>query len=141
VTQIAVMFAVAVFITIAVYGFVGLLVKADDFGVHLAKEKNHPQVRKIGRGMVTFMPHLLRILGYVGTAAMLWVGAEIVAHGIPFLHHGLEAIEHALANIPILAWFAKVLACAIGGLLLGFIIEKIVALVRKIVKPRAKEAH
>jgi len=141
VTQIAVMLAVAVFITVAVYGFVGLIVKADDIGVHLAKENHHPQIRKIGRGMVTFMPHFLSILGYVGTAAMLWVGAEIIAHGIPFTSHALHNLEQALANIPILAWFAKALACAVGGLLIGFIIEKLVALVRKVVKPRAKAAH
>ncbi len=131
VTQIAVMLAVAVFITLAVYGFVGLIVKADDFGVHLAKEKHSPQVRNIGRGIVKFMPKFLSILGYVGTAAMLWVGAEIIAHGIPFTSHLLHDLEHALANIPALAWLAKAVSCAIGGLILGFIIDKLVTLVRK----------
>lgn len=130
--QIAVMLAVAIFITIAVYGFVGLIVKADDFGLHLAKENNHPQVRKIGRSMVTFMPHFLKILGYVGTAAMLWVGAEIIAHGIPFTSHALDALEHSLADIPALAWLIKAVACGIGGLILGAIIEKIVVLVRRV---------
>src|SRR5690606_25404687 len=78
--QIVVMLAVAIFITVAVYGFVGLIVKADDIGVYLAKEKFKPVTGKFGRGIVKFMPHFLRILGYVGTAAMLWVGAEIIAH-------------------------------------------------------------
>lgn len=133
VTQIVVMLAVAVFITVAVYGFVGLIVKADDFGVHLAKENHHPRTRKIGRGIVTFMPQFLKILGYVGTAAMLWVGFEIITHGVPFLHHAVENLEDALANVPLLAWLAKALACAIGGLILGFIIEKIVALIRRII--------
>ncbi|RNI31424.1 DUF808 domain-containing protein [Rufibacter latericius] len=131
VTQIAVMLSVAVFITVAVYGFVGLIVKADDLGVHMAKENFHPQVRKIGRGIVTFMPHFLKILGYVGTAAMLWVGAEIIAHGIPFTSHALHDLEHALADMPALAWFAKALACGIGGLALGAVIEKIVVAVRR----------
>lgn len=36
--QIVVMLAVAVFITIAVYGLVGFIVKLDDIGVHLAQE-------------------------------------------------------------------------------------------------------
>ena len=36
-TQIAVLAAIGVGITLAVYGFVGLIVKADDFGVWLAK--------------------------------------------------------------------------------------------------------
>ncbi|MBC3541414.1 DUF808 domain-containing protein [Rufibacter sediminis] len=132
--QIVVMFSVAVFITVAVYGFVGLVVKADDIGVHLAKEKQHPQVRKMGRGIVTFMPHFLKILGYVGTAAMLWVGAEIIAHGIPFTSHALHDLEHALANIPALAWLAKAVACGIGGLALGAVIDQIVRLVRRFIK-------
>ncbi|QMU28849.1 DUF808 domain-containing protein [Adhaeribacter radiodurans] len=132
ISQIVVLFCVAVFITAAVYGFVGLIVKADDFGVHLAKETHSPQVRNLGRGIVKFMPHFLKILGYVGTAAMLWVGFEIITHGIPFLHHLVENLEHSLASVPPLAWLAKALACAIGGVILGFVIEKIVRLVRKL---------
>lgn len=130
-TQVAVMLSVAVFITVAVYGFVGLIVKADDIGVHMAKENHHPQVRRFGRGIVTFMPHFLKILGYVGTAAMLWVGAEIIAHGIPFTSHALDGLEHSLARVPALAWLVKALACSLGGLVLGAVIEKAVSLVRR----------
>jgi uncharacterized protein len=130
--QVAVMLAVAVFITVAVYGFVGLIVKADDIGVHLAQDKYHPATQKFGRGIVKFMPHFLSILGVIGTAAMLWVGAEIIAHGIPFTSHLLHNLEHALANIPAVAWLAKALSCAIAGLIIGFIIEKFVVLVKKV---------
>ena len=140
VNQIAVMLAVAVFITVAVYGFVGFIVKADDIGVHLAQDKYHPAAQKFGRGIVKFMPHFLRYLSYVGTAAMLWVGAEIIAHGIPFTSHLLHNLEVALAHIPAVAWFAKAVACAIGGLLVGFVVEKIVLLV-KMVFPRKKEVQ
>jgi len=136
-TQIAVMLAVAVFITVAVYGFVGLIVKADDFGVYLAKEKHHPASQKIGRGIVTFMPKFLKILGYVGTAAMLWVGAEIIAHGIPYTAHLLHELELALASMPFLGWLAKAVACGIGGLIIGFIIEKVIAIGRKVFKGSA----
>jgi len=129
--QIIVLLAVAVFITVAVYGFVGLVVKADDFGVHLAKDKNHPALRGLGRGIVRFMPRFLSILGVVGTAAMLWVGFEIVAHGIPPLHHLLEDLHDALAGLPVVAWVAKVAACAVGGLILGFLVEKGVTLVKR----------
>ncbi|HEX2535241.1 MAG TPA: DUF808 domain-containing protein [Chitinophagaceae bacterium] len=139
--QIAVMLAVAVFITVAVYGFVGLIVKADDFGVHLAQEKYKSFTRRIGRGIVKFMPHFLSILGVIGTAAMLWVGAEIIAHGIPFTAHLLHDLEHSLAQWPALAWFAKALACGIGGLILGFFIEKIVLLVKKMLPKKAAGAH
>ena len=130
VNQIAVMLAVAVFITVAVYGFVGLIVKADDIGVHLAQDKYHPAAQKLGRGIVKFMPHFLTILSYVGTAAMLWVGAEIIAHGIPPLHHALAHVQHSLAHIPAVAWLAKASLCALGGLILGAAVEKIVHAVR-----------
>jgi predicted DNA repair protein MutK len=131
VNQIVVLLAVAIFITVAVYGFVALIVKADDVGVHLAQDRYHPAAQKMGRGIVKFMPRFLSVLSIVGTAAMLWVGFEIVAHGIPFLHHLLENIEHALATMPILAWLAIVLVCLVGGLILGFLIEKLVIVVKK----------
>ncbi len=126
-TQIIVMLCVAVFITAAVYGFVGLIVKADDIGLHMAKNKNRPRIRKIGLSIVKWMPFFLKTLGYIGTAAMLWVGAEIIAHGIPFLHHGLEALQGIFAGVPTIAWLAKAIVCAIGGLLLGAILEKVVS--------------
>ena len=131
VNQVVVLLAVAVFITVAVYGVVGLLVKADDIGVHLARNTSAAFTQKLGRGIVKFMPHLLRVLSYVGTAAMLWVGAEIVAHGIPFTHHLLQQLAASLAAWPALAWLAQALACAVGGLGLGFVVEKLVGLVKK----------
>jgi uncharacterized protein len=133
VTQIVVMLAVAVFITLAVYGFVGLIVKADDIGVHMAQDIYHPQIRKAGRGIVKLMPPFLKTLGYIGTAAMLWVGAEIIAHGIPFTSHALDNLEHSLAQLPALAWLAKALACGLGGLILGAVIDKMVGFIRKAV--------
>jgi predicted DNA repair protein MutK len=135
-TQIVVMLCVAIFITAAVYGFVGLIVKADDVGLHMAKDKHQPYIRKIGLGIVKWMPLFLKILGYIGTAAMLWVGAEIIAHGIPFLNHGLKALQEILAGVPVIAWLAKAIVCALGGLVLGFVIQKLVAFIHKYVLRR-----
>lgn len=132
VSQIIVMLSVAIGITVAVYGFVGMIVKADDFGLHMAKDKYHPAIRKTGRSIILFMPHFLMILGYVGTAAMLWVGAEIIAHGVPFLHHGLEAIHHTFIDMPVIAWFAKVIACVIGGLIVGLAVALMIEPLHKL---------
>ena len=126
------MLAVAIFITIAVYGFVGLIVKLDDFGVHLAQAKYHFFIQKFGRGIVKFMPSFLHVLSIVGTAAMLWVGAEIIAHGMPFTNHLLHDLEHTLVHLPVIAWLTKAFACAIAGLGLGFVAEKIVMLLKKV---------
>ncbi|RYY29573.1 MAG: DUF808 domain-containing protein, partial [Chitinophagaceae bacterium] len=136
--QVVVMLAVAVFITVAVYGFVGLIVKADDMGVHLAQARYHPLIQKFGRGIVKFMPRFLGILGVVGTIAMLWVGAEIIAHGIPFTSHLLHDLEAALATMPVVAWLAKALACAIAGIVIGFVVEKLVLGVKSLLPKKAK---
>lgn len=141
VTQIVVMICVAVFITIAVYGFVGLIVKADDLGVHMAKTGKSPQLRSLGNSIVKFMPHFLKWLGYLGTAAMLWVGAEIIAHGIPYTSHALDDLGHSLAEWPVLGWLAKVIVSAIGGLVVGFIIEKVVVLFKKIFQGSKATQH
>lgn len=142
ITQIVVLFTVAIFITFAVYGFVALIVKTDDIGIHLAQEKYNKTIRKIGRGLVKSMPKFLTLLGYVGTAAMLWVGAEIIAHGIPFLHHQLEALEHLLADVPVLAWLAKVLILALSGVLLGAVIAQVITFGRKLFgRPAEKIGH
>jgi uncharacterized protein len=66
--------------TVAVYGAVAIIVKADDFGAMLARTGNGI-VRSIGRGIVLGMPFFLKILTYIGMVAMLWVGGHIVIHG------------------------------------------------------------
>ena len=62
-------------ITVAVYGSVALIVKADDVGLALANNGRLGLTRALGRGMVKVMPGFMKLLTIVGTAAMLWVGA------------------------------------------------------------------
>lgn len=121
-SQIVVMLCIAIGITLAVYGFVGLLVKMDDIGLYLAKNSRYSALRKLGSGLVRAMPHFLKLLSAIGTLAMLWVGAEIIAHGIAPAHHALESLQAAVPTS--LAWPSKALACAAGGLVLGAILEK-----------------
>lgn len=73
---------VGLLVTVAVYGAVGLIVKMDDVGLHLATRARTRTVRAAGRGLVAGMPLLLKLLSTVGTAAMLWVGGNIVIHGM-----------------------------------------------------------
>lgn len=97
-TQAAVLAAVGILITLAVYGVVGLIVKADDAGLLLAKSSAAP-VRAFGRGLVAGMPVFLKILAAVGTAAMLWVGGSILVHGLAQL--GYYAPEHIIHDIAV----------------------------------------
>ena len=69
-------------ITVGVYGAVGLIVKMDDIGLHLAEARRSAARRALGRGLVHAMPKLLAALALIGTAAMLWVGGQIIVHGL-----------------------------------------------------------
>lgn len=126
--QILVLAAVAIAITAGVYGFVALVVKADDFGVWLARRHTGP-MHSLGRGIVRVMPGFLLGLGYVGTAAMLWVGADIIAHGVPVLEHSLHAVEQIFAGWPAVAWIARATVAAVLGAILGWIIALAAGLV------------
>ncbi|OYW47535.1 MAG: ABC transporter [Rhodobacterales bacterium 32-66-7] len=77
---------VGAMITIVVYGAVALIVKMDDVGLHLAATGRTGAGRALGRGLVLAMPKLMAFLSVVGTAAMLWVGGNIVLHGLEVTH-------------------------------------------------------
>jgi predicted DNA repair protein MutK len=121
---------VAVLITVAVYGVVGLIVKMDDIGLHMAKRGSAAR-QAIGRALVNLMPSLLAALATIGTAAMLWVGGQIVLHGLHEYHIGgiaeaLESLAHSVAGgLPLeglWTWLIKATGDGIFGLLLGTVI-------------------
>ena len=72
VTQALVLALVGIVITVAVYGVVVLIVKADDFGAALAVNDRASALagmgRALGRGLVRGMPVFLTVLSFVGTA-------------------------------------------------------------------------
>ncbi|WP_369130151.1 DUF808 domain-containing protein [Modestobacter roseus] len=137
---------VAVLITIAVYGFVGLLVKMDDVGLKLA-ERPSAGVARFGRGLVTAMPKVLTALTIVGTAAMLWVGGHILLVGSEELglhavydvvHHLEEAAADATGALGgVVGWSVNTLASALIGLAVGALI----VLVMNLTVHRGKSAH
>ena len=118
---------VSLLLTIGVYGLVGLIVKMDDIGVHLARRRA-PTVQRLGRALVHAMPPLLRGLTVVGTAAMLWVGGGIQVHGqehfgllpIPSFVNGLSGWAQTLPGVgAVTGWLAYALGSAVVGLLAG----------------------
>ena len=122
---------VAVGITVLVYGVVGVIVKMDDVGLHLA-ERPGKRVARIGRGLVKAMPRLLTVLTVVGTAAMLWVGGHILLVGADELglhvvygavHHLEEAAHEAAGALgPVVGWIVNTLASALLGLVVGALV-------------------
>ena len=127
----AVCWRVGIAITIAVYGVVAIIVKADDVGLALAQVGATERCRRrtVGRGLVRSMPFFLRILGIVGTAAMIWVGGGILVHGIEgygmtaighAIHAAAEAAAHALPPVAgAVEWIVGAAGAGAFGLLIG----------------------
>ena len=88
-TQLAVLAAIALVMTVGVYGLVGGIVKLDDMGLALAR-RGGTASRSIGRGLVSAAPLLMKFLAIAGTVAMFLVGGGILVHGVPALHHIIE---------------------------------------------------
>lgn len=126
---------VSLALTVAVYGVVGLLVKMDDIGVHLAQRPS-PCVRHLGRGLVKAMLPLMQGLTIVGTAAMLWVGGGIIVHGLEHFQlqrvpQAVDVLVHAAGRLPGIGAAAGWLAFAMGSAIVGlFVGGSIVAIAR-----------
>jgi predicted DNA repair protein MutK len=137
-SQAAALAAVAIAITVAVYGVVALIVKLDDIGLHMA-ERGPSFSRSFGRGLVKVVPKLLAALAVIGTAAMLWVGGQILLHGLEELHiaEALPHFVHAAAHggavaigfwVPVWEWLLEALGGAVAGIVVGGIILAVLSL-------------
>lgn len=147
--QAAVLAVVGIGITVAVYGTVAAIVKADDLGVALAANGRDTALgglsRAAGRAIVRGMPGFLKLLSAVGTAAMIWVGGGIIVHGLDggalgavahLVHRAGEAAAHALPAIAGLAeWIVTALLSGIVGLVVG---AALIPLVEHAVSPAWK---
>ncbi len=117
-------------ITVAVYGAVALIVKMDDVGLAMAARGRLSATRAVGRGLVKGMPEFLKVLSFVGTLAMLWVGGSILVHGLEVTHwwvwpyEAIHAVAHAAAEAAgrakgLVDWAVTALLDGIIGLAVG----------------------
>lgn len=142
ITQGVALVAVAFGITAMVYGFVGVIVKADDVGSHWANQSSWGWLRGLGRFILWMMPGLLSVLSLVGMAAMLWVGGGIVIHSVDYLHHQLEHLIHSLHLAGFLAWCVEAGISFLFAVLLGWPIAWIVEFIKhRRGQTPAKHAH
>ncbi len=133
---------VGALITAAVYGAVALIVKMDDIGLHMVAASRTGFGRQLGRGLVLGMPYLMSILSAVGTLAMLWVGGNILVHGLDVLgqHEPYATIHHwaeaAAAAVPQAAGFASWLVTALADGVLGLVLGTLlIPLVTRVIGP------
>lgn len=136
--------AVGIMITVAVYGLVALIVKADDAGAAMARTGT-PGIAQVGVGLVKGMPVFLSILSVVGTLAMLWVGGDIILHGLA--HYGFDVPEHLIkdtakavaAVFPVFTGFFAWLFGALGSGVIGAVLGALtVPIVSYVISPLMK---
>jgi predicted DNA repair protein MutK len=157
-SRAAILAVAAVGITVAIYGVVAIIVKADDFGLFLAKRGKSHTGRAIGRGIVIAMPHFMKALSIVGTAAMTWVGGSIIAHGL--YEFGITGPDHfidmaaswaaaTVSSFPgVASWFMTAfvdffIGLAIGALMIpviGYIISPLWGAIKGMLPKRTKTA-
>jgi predicted DNA repair protein MutK len=94
--QVAVLCAIAIVMTVGVYGLVAGIVKLDDAGLYLS-QKGSASLRASGRGILWLAPWLMKALSVAGTIAMFLVGGGILVHGLPIAHHWVDAATGAVS--------------------------------------------
>jgi predicted DNA repair protein MutK len=133
--QVAALAAVAVAMTIGVYGIVAGIVKIDDLGLYLSR-KTSSVARAIGNMLLAAAPRLMKSLSVIGTVAMFMVGGGIIGHAFEPLHHLTENAAHAVAGVPaiggLLAAVTPTLIDAVAGIVVGAIVLLGVTLIQRL---------
>lgn len=134
ITQLAVLSGIAIVMTVGVYGLVAGIVKLDDAGLYLSQQAGEGGSvrlqRSLGRGIVLAAPWLMKGLSIAGTAAMFLVGGGILTHGVPALHHAIEALAARTGSV--LGAVTPLLADALVGMVAGALVLGGVTLVQRL---------
>ncbi|MCD2517844.1 DUF808 domain-containing protein [Massilia sp. G4R7] len=142
--QVAVLVAIAIAMTVGVYGLVAGIVKMDDAGLWLSK-KASGAARGLGKLLLATAPKLMKFLSVVGTAAMFMVGGGIIAHAWTPLHHFAEEAAHMTAGVPgiggALAAITPTVVDALAGVVVGAIVLAVVTVIQKVRGKKLGAAH
>jgi predicted DNA repair protein MutK len=138
--QVAALVAVAVVMTVGVYGIVAGIVKIDDAGLYLSRCQGG-FARAVGNLLLAAAPRLMKALSVIGTVAMFMVGGGIIGHAVEPLHHLSETAAQAVAGVPgvggLLASVAPTLVDAVAGVVVGALVLLVVTVFQKL---RGKKA-
>jgi len=123
--QIITVSVVAVLATIGVYGLVAIIVRMDDMGFKLIKTDHGRKslLYYIGVGLVHALPIIIKILGVLGTVALVLVSGGIFEHTFHELHTLLPQVPEVLRQ-------------ALWGLIGGLIMVLLITTVKKIFKKK-----
>lgn len=118
--------------TLGVYGIVLLIIRADNVAGYFANPASRFSMPNLARRMMLGLPYVLKVIGVVGTTAMLGVAGDVMAHLLPqtldaagspdaahSLHAVFDAIPHALSFLP---FGAEMLGSITAGLAGGAVL-------------------
>lgn len=125
-TQILSVSFVAIIATVGVYGLVALIVRMDDAGYFLMKKsENKGFLSSLGQFLIKALPIIIKILGVVGTIALLLVSGGIFMHNIDYIHHLIpETVPSMLAE------FGLGMVFGLVAVLLATVGKKIISAVK-----------
>jgi len=127
--QVGVLIAIAVMMTVGVYGLVAGIVKLDDVGLFLSRQEGESSPirtkRSLGFGILWLAPWLMKFLSIAGTAAMFLVGGGILNHNVPASDFAIDAI------LPqgVLGAVLRILADLMVGVIVGAVVFGVVKLI------------
>ena len=127
--QILTVTVVSIIATVGVYGIVALIVRMDDAGYKLQKKsrKEGGILFNLGQLLINMLPWVIKILGVVGTIALILVAGGIFLHNVEYLHHLVE-------NLPTPAIVNEFGAGILGGVIMVLVItlvKKVISLFKK----------
>jgi uncharacterized protein len=143
-TRVTVLVAIAIIMTIGVYGLVGAIVKLDDAGLYLSGCSGDDAAvrlqRRMGAAILRAAPWMMKALSVAGTAAMFLVGGSILVHGIEPVHHLIEAIAQRAASLPAIGAVASALTPlvlhAAFGILAGALVLVVLSAIQRLLRLR-----
>ena len=125
ITKLSVLTLVGILTTVFVYGIVAFIIKLDDIGFYLQEKKSEIS-KAIGTLFVKSMPYIIKVIGVVGTIAMLAVGGGIIVHETHILH----SFDETIKAIPMGGFISEIVV----GSIAGFITVKVVPVFARLVK-------
>jgi predicted DNA repair protein MutK len=130
--QVGVLIAIAVLMTVGVYGLVAGIVKLDDVGLFFSRQEGGSGLirtkRALGFGILRLAPWLMKFLSIAGTAAMFLVGGGILNHNVPASDFAIEAIFRQ----GVLGAVLGMLADLVVGVIVGAVVFGVVKLIGKL---------
>jgi uncharacterized protein len=125
ISQVLVLSAIGLIMTIGVYGLVAGIVKLDDAGFYLLKQPGRGVWSKLQRGfgqcLIVFAPWLMKFLAVVGTVAMFMVGGGILVHGFHPLAQSMHALKDMAGGVAVIGPALTLLTPTLGSIVTGMV--------------------